>query len=50
MSAINEHTKDKMATKPTTKEYETNWELIFGKKENVPDEGSYEEDKLDGNN
>ena len=38
-TSINEHTKDRMVTKPATKEYETNWDLIFKKdKENHPEE------------
>ena len=48
MSAINEHTKDKMITKPASKEYEANWEAIFGKKkEEIPDGDFHEEEKLD---
>lgn len=40
MTSINEHTHDRMMTKPATKEYETNWEVIFGKKKKEKSEQS----------
>lgn len=37
--STNEHTGQKQQTKVPSKEYQENWEKIFGKKEEKPKEG-----------